>query len=106
VAVALLSLAVAVALSGCGSSTPRAPPGGRAVFAAACGACHSLVGNESRHRHGGDLLGFRMRRADVFSFTREMPGAGRLSASALQAVSDYVFAAQQRYAAAQAAARR
>jgi mono/diheme cytochrome c family protein len=96
---------LSAALGGCGSSAGRPPTTGKQVFAASCAACHSLVGNESARKQGGDLLGYRMSRAVVLSFTREMPAAPRLSAEQLRAVSDYVYAAQQRYAGARGGAR-
>ena len=92
--------------AGAAGRAPRAAPSsGRDVFASSCSSCHSLVGNESSHKQGGDLLGFRMTRADVFSFTRVMPTAAGLSAAQLRAVTDYVFAAQQSAARATRSAR-
>jgi hypothetical protein len=35
-----------------------------AVFVRNCSACHSLIGNESRHRQGGDLVGYRLSRRE------------------------------------------
>ena len=44
-----------------------------AVFARNCSLCHSLIGNESRDRQGGDLVGYRLSRQQLLEFTREMP---------------------------------
>jgi mono/diheme cytochrome c family protein len=63
------------------------------VFAHSCQSCHSLVGNESRHKQGGDLLGYNLTRAQLTSFTRVMPA--RLTAAQLRAVVDYVYRVQQ-----------
>jgi mono/diheme cytochrome c family protein len=62
------------------------------LFAEDCSACHSLVGNESLHRQGGDLLGYRFSRRDLLEFTREMPVRHQLSRVQLAAIVDYVSA--------------
>lgn len=80
------------------TSTGRtwAPPAsGAAVFAHNCQSCHSLIGNESEHKQGGDLTGYNMSRAQVLTQTREMP-TRPLTAAELNAVVDYVLRAQQR----------
>ncbi len=66
------------------------------MFARSCRACHSLIGNESRHRPGGDLAGYALTRQALLEFTREMPTRRPLTASEQQAVVEYVFAVQQR----------
>ena len=66
------------------------------MFAAKCAACHSLIGNESRRRVGGDLLGYRISRRQLTEFTREMPVRKPLTAAELSAVVDYVFSLEQR----------
>jgi hypothetical protein len=58
--------------------------------------CHSVIGNESLHRQGGDLLGYRMTRQQLREFTREMPVRHRLTPAELNAVVEYVFALQRR----------
>jgi hypothetical protein len=58
--------------------------------------CHSVIGNESLRRQGGDLLGYRMTRQQLREFTREMPVRHRLTPAELNAVVDYVFALQRR----------
>lgn len=63
------------------------------VFAHACQSCHSLIGNESEHKQGGDLLGYDFSRQELISFTRVMP-TRPLSAAELNAVVDYVLRAQ------------
>jgi mono/diheme cytochrome c family protein len=78
-----------------GSGTRQAATGAH-VFARDCALCHSLIGNESLHRQGGDLLGYRMSRQELVQFTREMPVRHPLSSSELNAVVAYVFALQQR----------
>jgi mono/diheme cytochrome c family protein len=88
-------LATSVALAGCGDRHSR-PQTGETVFAGNCSACHSLVGNESRHRQGGDLVGYRLSRPELLEFTREMPTRRALTSSQLEGVVDYVLAFQQR----------
>jgi mono/diheme cytochrome c family protein len=68
---------------------------GKAIFVHDCQACHSLIGNESERKQGGDLLGPRLSRAQLLSFTRVMP-TRPLSARELAAVVAYVLAAEQR----------
>jgi mono/diheme cytochrome c family protein len=68
---------------------------GAHVFAHDCQSCHSLIGNESAHKQGGDLLGYNMTRSQLLTFTREMP-TRPLTAAQLSAVVDYVLRAQQR----------
>jgi hypothetical protein len=60
------------------------------LFAEDCSACHSLIGNESLHREGGDLLGYRFSRRDLLEFTREMPVRHPLGPVQLTAIVDYV----------------
>ena len=71
------------------------PSSGQEIFAHDCQACHSLIGNESLRKQGGDLLGIRLTSAQLLSFTRVMP-TPRLTAKQLQAVVDYVLRTQQR----------
>jgi mono/diheme cytochrome c family protein len=84
-----------LALAGC-SATARREVSGTEVFAGECQVCHSLIGNESRHTQGGDLLGFHMSRATMTQFSREMPVKHRLGSAQLQAVVAYVLAAEGR----------
>jgi mono/diheme cytochrome c family protein len=65
------------------------------VFAHNCTTCHSLVGNESKHKDGGDLVGYHLTRAELTLVTRTMP-TRHLTAAELQAVVGYVMRAQQR----------
>jgi mono/diheme cytochrome c family protein len=71
------------------------PSSGKEIFAHDCQACHSLIGNESLRKQGGDLLGIRLTSAQLLSFTRVMP-TPRLTAKQLQAVVEYVLRTQQR----------
>ncbi len=114
--VLMLAAASAVTLAACGggqssrsmSSGPRAtstPAGGaaavsgRTVFAEHCSICHSLTGRDDPRLQGGDLLGFHAGRAQVVQFVREMPVIHRpLTSAELQAVVDYVIAAERRAA--------
>ena len=93
---ALLAASVAIAVTGCGAATPARPATGAQVFLGECQVCHSLLGNESKHTQGGDLVHFHMSRATLTQFSREMPVKHRLSASQLRAVVDYVLAAERR----------
>ena len=88
------ALAIAGPIAGCGSTAAPAPVSGAAVFRSECSSCHSLIGNESLHRQGGDLVGYRMTRQELTQFTREMPVKNRLSQAQLAAVVAYVWAAQ------------
>ncbi len=65
---------------------------GKAVFAHSCSACHSLIGNESLRKQGGDLLNYKLTEAQLISFTRVMPA--RLTAAQLEAVVRYLMRAQ------------
>jgi mono/diheme cytochrome c family protein len=95
-----IGLVAALAVAGCGgggggasiSQTSEAAH----VFARNCSACHSLIGNESRHRQGGDLVGYRLSRQQLLEFTREMPTRRPLTSAQLQLVVEYVLGFQQR----------
>ena len=93
---AILASSAAALLAGCGAATPGRPVSGAHVFAAECQVCHSLIGNESKHTQGGDLIHFHMSRATLTQFSREMPVKHRMSAAQLRAVVDYVRAAERR----------
>lgn len=106
-----LAVAMAAALAACGGghsrratshSTSSSADGvfssasGKAVFAEHCSVCHSLDGRDHPRLQGGDLLGFHASRAQVTQFVREMPIVhGPLTAAELQAVVDYVIAAER-----------
>jgi hypothetical protein len=92
----LALLALVGAVAGCGSSRAGSDASGARVFARDCTMCHSVIGNESLHRQGGDLLGYRMTRRQLQEFTREMPVPRRLTATELNAVVEYVLALQER----------
>ena len=80
------------------SRTPVTTPGvaanGAVVFAQTCHSCHSLTGNESPHKQGGDLLGYRMSREQLVGFTRVMP-TRPLTSAELSAVVDYILRRQR-----------
>jgi hypothetical protein len=96
-----MALAAAVALVGCGSASGPSPASparsasGKALFAEDCSACHSLIGNESLHRQGGDLLGYRFSRRDLLEFAREMPVRRPLSPVQLTVIVDYMSAKER-----------
>jgi mono/diheme cytochrome c family protein len=69
---------------------------GAAVFDRECSACHSLVGNESLHKPGGDLVGYSLTRGELLLQTREMPVKHPLSAAQLAAVVQYVWSVGHR----------
>jgi mono/diheme cytochrome c family protein len=97
VAVGAAGGAPALVMVGCGgggglSQTREAA----AVFARNCSACHSLIGNESRHRQGGDLVGYRLSRQELLEFAREMPTRRPLTSSELRLVVAYVLEFQRR----------
>jgi mono/diheme cytochrome c family protein len=107
--VKLVVIVVAAALCGlcaaCGASSPRpatrtaiwapARAFGAVLFARNCAACHSLIGNESERKQGGDLIGYRMTRAQMALMTRTMPTRA-LSDAEVQSIVSYVLAAQRR----------
>lgn len=94
-----LRAALVVALAGCGAATAPpngaiGSPNGASVFAAFCSGCHSLAGENSRRRQGGDLLPYHMSEADMIGFIRQMPAPRRLSDAEVRAVAEYVLARQ------------
>jgi mono/diheme cytochrome c family protein len=88
---ALVVVVASVVLAGCGSASRLRPASGKALFAEDCSACHSLIGNESLRRQGGDLLGYRFNRQDLLEFARAMPVRRALRPEQLEAIVDYVF---------------
>lgn len=95
-AIVLLATLSTVGLAGCGGSAPTTPVSGATVFRQECSYCHSLLGNESHHREGGDLLGYKLNRQQLLELTREMPVRHPLTRADLGAVVDYVQAVQRR----------
>ena len=81
-------------MAGCGHAGSAAPSGAT-VFSQECQVCHSLIGNESLRKDGGDLLGYSMSRSQMTSFVREMPVRRRLSSPELRAVVDFVLRAER-----------
>lgn len=57
-----------------------------------------MIGNESLHRQGGDLLGYRLTRQELSEQVREMPVRRPLTQAELTAVVDYVYALEHRAA--------
>lgn len=94
----VMLLLVAVSLAGCGGSRRRAPAGAAELFRAQCSSCHTLSGHESARRQGGDLLGYRMTRAQLLQFIREMPTPRPLTPAQQHHLADYVLALQRRHA--------
>ena len=86
-----MALAMTVSLLGCGSASHLRPASGKGLFADDCSACHSLIGSESLHRQGGDLLGYRFTQSDLTQFVREMPVRRPLSPGQLNAILTYVL---------------
>jgi mono/diheme cytochrome c family protein len=89
------AVAVTVGLIGCGGSSQQPPPSGQRLFAADCGACHSVSGIERPGRQGGDLRGLRIAHAAMLQFVREMPVRYRLTAVQTNAVAKYVLAIER-----------
>lgn len=81
------------AVTACANAHKPPAVSGASVFAHTCSSCHSLVGNESLRKQGGDLIAYRMTRAQLLDFTRVMP-TRPLSRAELDAVVDYVLRAQ------------
>jgi mono/diheme cytochrome c family protein len=92
----LAALAIAAVAAGCGSGGGSQHAGGAALFAADCGMCHSLNGQQSPRRQGGDLLALHMTRAQMLDFVREMPVHHRLTSAEVATVADYVRAVEAR----------
>jgi mono/diheme cytochrome c family protein len=90
-----LALALGLAAAGCGTVTPGRSSG-RSLFTQACGFCHSLTGQDSPSKQGGDLLGVRLRRPVALQFAREMPVRHPLSPAQLAAIVDYIALVQRR----------
>ncbi len=93
---ALPIVAIVGLVSGCGAANAPAPVNGAALFREDCSSCHSLIGNESLHRQGGDLLHYDLGPGILRQFTREMPVHPRLDAQHLAAIVEYVYRAEQR----------
>lgn len=91
-------VAIAGILGGCGAGAGAGAgvASGRVLFAHNCTICHSLIGNESLRRQGGDLLGYRFSRQVLTQYTRQMPVGRRLSSGQLGAIVEYVHQAEQR----------
>ena len=88
-------VALGMAGTGCGSAPA---PRGAVVFRQNCASCHSLTGRESPRKSGGDLVSYRLTRAQLLQFTREMPVRRPLGGAELQAVVNYVLATERRAA--------
>lgn len=88
------ALAIATTLCGCGGAGAPPPQSGSALFRESCAACHSLIGNDSLRREGGDLLGFRFSRQVWLQYAREMPVRRRLTPAQLEAVVEYIMTVQ------------
>jgi mono/diheme cytochrome c family protein len=95
---AALMIGLSAFLAGCGSSSSAPRPNGAALFAASCSSCHSLIGNESRHTQGGDLLGYGFSRPVLVQLSSEMPLRRMLTGAQLRAVVDYVLHAERQAA--------
>ena len=81
--------------SGAVTLPTQTAPSGASIWAHDCRSCHSLIGNESERKQGGDLLGYAMTRDQLLGFTRVMP-TRPLTSAQLAAVVDYVLRAQRR----------
>ena len=92
---ALRAVAAAGIVAGCGGTSAQQPRSGQALFRQDCSACHSLVGNESQHKQGGDLLGYQFGRAVLRQLASEMPVRPPLTSSQLTTIVDYVYRAEQ-----------
>lgn len=79
-------------LLGCGSAAVPPRQSGKALFDADCSKCHSLIGNESLRRPGGDLLGYRINDRQLAQFVREMPIRRPLNPTQSAAIVKYVSA--------------
>ena len=89
------TVALTVGCIGCGGSSQQPAPSGQRLFAADCGACHSLSGDERPSRQGGDLRGLRISHVAMLQFVREMPVRHHLSAVQENGVAKYVLAIER-----------
>jgi mono/diheme cytochrome c family protein len=83
---ALVVIALSGALNACGQAGS-----GRSIFRSSCSGCHTLSGSGARRTPGGDLLPYRMSRAQMIDFVSEMPVPRALSGDQVRTVSDYVL---------------
>jgi mono/diheme cytochrome c family protein len=90
-----LLLAGVLGVAACGKASEPRSSSGAVVFAEECQTCHTLVGNESRRTQGGDLMGYRLNRATLAQFTREMPVRHPLSPAELSAVVNLLLRAER-----------
>jgi mono/diheme cytochrome c family protein len=94
-AIGLAAVTLAAGLGACGSNgSPRSA--GQALFAQDCSVCHTLSGQQSPSRQGGDLLALHVGREAMLQFVREMPVRHRLRRVQLRIVADYVLTAELR----------
>ena len=94
-AIGLAAVTLAAGLGACGSNGSQRSAG-QALFAQDCSVCHSLSGEQSPSRQGGDLLALHVRREAMLQFVAEMPVRHRLGRVQLRTVTDYVLAAELR----------
>lgn len=92
----LVAVVLGCATAACGGGHARRQPDGQALFASACGACHTLSGVNAPMHQGGDLLGLHVSRSILLQFAREMPVRRPLTRAQLTTVTDYILALQQR----------
>src|SRR4030088_282571 len=85
---------LALVASGCGAGTGARPVSGAKLFSEECSVGHSVIGNESLHRQGGDLLGYRLTHQQLVLQVRQMPVKRPLSQTQLDAVVQYVWSLQ------------
>ena len=85
---------VVASIAGCGTAIRRASPSA-ALFAARCGACHTLTGRMLPSRQGGDLLQLRITAMAMHQFVAEMPVHPPLTARQVRTLSGYVLAVER-----------
>ncbi|MBO0768735.1 MAG: cytochrome c [Solirubrobacterales bacterium] len=85
------SILIALALAGCGSTSPTATVGAGPLFSRHCSVCHTLGTPASRSQMGGDLSGLKLPRSELRQFISEMPKhRGALTRSEIDTLVSYV----------------
>ncbi|HEX3689786.1 MAG TPA: hypothetical protein VHV28_08815 [Solirubrobacteraceae bacterium] len=82
------------ALSACGAGHRPVAPSDRALFAQACGACHTLTGHNDPRHQGGDLRDFHAGQTQFTQLASEMPVRRPLSPVQLRSVVRFVMSVE------------
>jgi len=89
-----LTVAVACAAVGCGTSVHPAASGSQ-LFARDCTACHALAGIGPRRSDGGDLAQVRLARPQLVQQIGIMPVRRPLTRAESERIAEYILAIQR-----------